>query len=58
MTHEEELELIAPLRVQMLIKIRDAEKAAYEYFCACPIGVERERAADVYERIRTSTRFV
>ncbi len=34
----------------------DAEKAMYEYFCACPVGPERERASDIYENIRNATR--
>ncbi len=49
---------VEELRKIMLEKIRDAEKAAYAYFCECEIGPERERASDTYERIRTSTRFI
>lgn len=44
------------LRNAAIDKLRDAEKAAYAYFCACPIGKERERAADIYENIRTAAR--
>lgn len=33
-----------------------AEKASYEYFCACDLGRERERASDVYENVRTALR--
>lgn len=44
------------LRSAAIDKLRDAEKAAYAYFCACPVGRERERAADVYENIRTAAR--
>lgn len=36
--------------------IRDAEKAAYDWYCACEVGRERERAATIYENVRTSTR--
>jgi hypothetical protein len=32
------------MKADMLSKLRDAEKAAYAYFCECPIGDERIRA--------------
>lgn len=38
-------------------KLREAEKAWYEYFCMCEVGDERTRAADVYENVRTATRI-
>ena len=37
-------------------KLREAEKAWYEYFCMCEVGPDRERAAEVYENVRTATR--
>lgn len=49
---------LAELKTAALTAIRTAEKAAYDYACACDVGAERERAFDVYERIRTSTRFI
>jgi hypothetical protein len=47
---------LSVMRAAVAAKIREAEKAAYEYFCACPLGSERTRAADVYENVRTATR--
>lgn len=47
---------LAKMRAAVAAKIREAEKAAYEYFCACPVGRERERAHDVYENVRTAMR--
>lgn len=38
-------------------KLREAEKAWYEYFGMCEVGQERERAAEVYEKVRTATRL-
>lgn len=35
---------------------RKAEKAAYDYFCACDVGEERIQAGEIYQRIRTATR--
>ncbi|WP_211440939.1 hypothetical protein [Collimonas humicola] len=32
------------------------ERAAYAYFCACPIGAERVRAHDIYSNILYATR--
>lgn len=42
---------LAELKVDMLAKIREAEKAAYAYFCECEVGPERIRAHDVYENL-------
>jgi hypothetical protein len=36
--------------------MREAEKAAYEYFCECDVGREREKAHEIYENIRTAGR--
>ncbi|MEX3933314.1 hypothetical protein AB4Y32_16175 [Paraburkholderia phymatum] len=47
---------LAELKSDMLAKIREAEKAAYAYFCECEVGPERERAHDVYSNILYSTR--
>ncbi|WP_160172921.1 hypothetical protein [Caballeronia zhejiangensis] len=33
-----------------------AEKAAYAYFCECPVGPERERAHEIYLNILNATR--
>jgi len=46
------------LKSKAMKKLHESEVVMYEYFCACPVGPERERAAEVYERIRTATRFV
>ena len=34
-----------------------AESAWYAYACLCDVGAERTRAFEVYENIRTATRF-
>jgi hypothetical protein len=44
------------LRAEFLSKLRDAEQAAYAYFCECDVGSERCAAHDMYEEIRTMTR--
>ena len=38
-------------------KLREATTAWYEYFGMCEVGPERERAADVYNNVRTATRI-
>lgn len=38
-------------------KLREAEKAWYEYLGLCEVGRDRERAAQVYENVRTATRL-
>lgn len=50
---EQELKALKDKRNQLM---REAEKAAYEYFCECEVGVEREKAHDVYENLRTAGR--
>lgn len=45
------------IREEFFRKRLEAEKAAYAYFCTCEIGDEREKASEIYERIRTATRF-
>lgn len=37
-------------------KLNLAEKAWYEYFCALPVGRDREKASDVYENVRCARR--
>lgn len=49
---------LATMRAGVAAKIREAEKAAYEYFCACPVGHERNRASDVYDNVRNAMRVV
>jgi hypothetical protein len=51
-----EMRLASALRVAHE-KLREAEKAWYEYFGMCEVGPDRERAADVYEKVRTATRL-
>jgi hypothetical protein len=51
-----EADQLAALKRDMLDKHRAAERAAYAYFGACPVGDERIRASEVYENIRTATR--
>jgi hypothetical protein len=53
---EEPIGEVEALKRDMLDKHRAAEKAAYAYFCGCPVGEERNRASEVYENIRTATR--
>lgn len=36
--------------------IRTAEKAAYAYFCECPIGAARVQAGEVFDNVRTALR--
>jgi hypothetical protein len=36
--------------------IRSAEQAAYAWACSCDEGPERNRAFEIYENVRTSTR--
>lgn len=45
------------LKEQFLKAHREAEKTAYEYFCACDTGEERIQAHEIYQRIRTATRI-
>lgn len=49
-------EKLAEMRGAVQEKIREAKRAAYAYFCACPIGPERIWAGAVYENVRTSLR--
>jgi hypothetical protein len=53
---EEPIGKVDALKRDFLEKHRAAEKAAWAYFCECPVGDERTRASEVYENIRTATR--
>jgi len=55
MTEEERQ--IDMLKQDFLRKREDAEKAAYAYCCALPIGKDRERDFEIYERQRNVTRL-
>ena len=37
-------------------QLRAAEKAWYNYFCACDVGPERIEAAEIYEDVRNILR--
>lgn len=37
-------------------KLQDAQRAMYEYACACDLGDERIQAFEFYERLRNVTR--
>lgn len=54
----EEQQQIDLLKVDLNQKIQAAEQAAYKYFCACPLGRERERAHEVYVNILYARRTV
>lgn len=49
-------EQLDALRVKRNEMMRAAEKAAYEYFCACEVGREREKASDIYDNLRNAGR--
>jgi len=55
MTNEEQQ--VAALRADAMAKIREAEKAAYAWFCACQVGKSREDAHEIYSNILYSTRI-
>lgn len=55
-TNELTQQELEAMQSNVAAKIREAEKAAYDYFCACPVGVERVRASEVYENVRSSMR--
>jgi hypothetical protein len=62
MTASEEVAMqaqeLATARKLAFEKLREAEQAWYAYFGLCEVGPDRERAADVYEKVRTATRLV
>ena len=47
---------VEKLRADALAKIREAEKAAYAWACACEVGREREKAFDIYQNVLNATR--
>ena len=51
--NEQELQALKEKRDQL---IREAEKAAYEYFCECEISFERLKAHEIYENLRNARR--
>lgn len=51
----EERKMLDALKENFLEKHRACEKAAYEYFSACPVGDERTFMGEVYQRIRLAT---
>lgn len=51
----EERKKLQALKEDFLAKRTVCEKAAYEYFAACPEGDERIFASEVYQRIRLAT---
>jgi hypothetical protein len=53
---ETEDEQVLRLRLEAFAAIRAAEKAAYAWFCACPVGTDRDKAHEVYQNVRCSTR--
>jgi len=50
---EEQLKALKAKRDGLM---REAEQAAYAYFCECEIGTEREKAHDIYENLRLAGR--
>lgn len=51
----EDRKKLQALKEDFLAKHRACEKAAYEYFAACPEGDERVFASEVYQRVRLAT---
>ena len=49
----EELQALKNKRHHLM---REAEKTAYEYFCNCELGSEREKAHEIYENLRNAGR--
>lgn len=44
------------LKCEALDSLKDAEQKMHKYAADCEVGDEREKAFEVYERIRTATR--
>lgn len=53
---ERDAEKAKHLKAVFLEQHRKAEKAAYEYFAACPVGPERVQAYSIYENVRNALR--
>ncbi|WCD44177.1 hypothetical protein Lumi_038 [Xylophilus phage Lumi] len=49
---------IEALRKDFYDKHQAAEKAAYAYCCALPVGPDRERAFTVYDQVRCAPRVI
>lgn len=56
MKRDETENTLKGLREVAFKKLKEAEKAMYAYCCSCDIGPERERAFQIYENIRLSSR--
>ena len=52
-TQEQKLARLKAARNELM---RQAEKAAHEYFKECELGPERIAAGDIYENLRTAGR--
>lgn len=50
-THE-----LLELKRKRDVLMREAQQAAYTYFCECEVGLEREKAHDIYVNLRTAGR--
>lgn len=50
---QSELEKLKAERNRLM---REAEKAAYQYCCAVDVGIEREKAFEIYENLRNAGR--
>jgi hypothetical protein len=49
-------EALQELKAKRNQLMREAEKAAYTYFCECEVGREREKAHEIYENILNAGR--
>lgn len=49
-------EKLAELKRKRDELMRQAERAAYEYFCECEIGNERIKAHDIYDNLLNAGR--
>jgi hypothetical protein len=49
-------EQLAQLKAERHKFMREAERVAYAYFCACDVGHEREKAHEIYENLRNAGR--
>lgn len=53
---DEQQEKLALLKDTRDSLMREAEKAAHEYFTECELGLERAMAAEIYENLRNAGR--
>lgn len=53
----EEEQKIEKLEADFFQKRLEAEEAAYAWCCELPVGIDRERAFEIYERMRNVTRI-